>query len=384
MTLAAQHATYKRSPLHTLNVALGAQIVPFAGYQMPLRYPSGIIKEHLHTRAAASLFDISHMGQIVLQPLPGIRLADVALALEGLVPGNILGLAAGRQRYALFTNSNAGIIDDLMIAHCGDHFLLIVNGSRTATDEEHLRVATAEVCAVKVLADRALLAVQGPQAEGVLAGLVPDGAAIRFMDVRSLEIAGSPCVVSRSGYTGEDGFEISVAAAEAESLARTLLENAFVAVAGLGARDSLRTEAGLCLYGSDLDEMTTPVEAALEWAIAKVRRRDGARCGGFPGAEVILRQLNDGPRRQRVGLRPQARLPLRAGAPLFAADEPDDPIGKVTSGGFGPSVDAPVAMGYVPRALSVPGTVVFGEVRGNRVPAEVTALPIVPHRYKRT
>ena len=230
-----------------------------------------------------------------------------------------LGLPARRQRYAFFTNANGGVIDDLMIAHCGDRFVLVVNASRKVADEAHLRAAMSQVCTIEVLEDRALLALQGPEAESALARLAPDSAAMRFMDVRSLAIAGSACLVTRSGYTGEDGFEISVAASEAEKLARVFLENASVAFAGLGARDSLRTEAGLCLYGSDLDENTTPVEAALEWAIQKVRRRGGARPGGFPGADVVLRQLDDGPPRRRVGLRPQGRMPVRGGALLFAA-----------------------------------------------------------------
>ena len=261
----------------------------------------------------------------------------------------------------------AASVDDLMIAHCGDQFVLVVNASRKVVDEAQLRAAMSQVCTIEVLEDRALLALQGPEAESALARLAPDSAAMRFMDVRSLVIAGSACVVTRSGYTGEDGFEISVAASKAEKLARVFLEDASIAFAGLGARDSLRTEAGLCLYGSDLDENTTPVEAALEWAIQKVRRRGGARAGGFPGADVVLRQLDDGPPRRRVGLRPQGRMPVRGGALLFAGHSAVEPVGTVTSGGFGPSVGGPVAMGYVPRALSAPGTRVFAEVRGSRI-----------------
>ena len=323
------------------------------------------------------------MGQIAFRPRTG-SLADVALALERLVPVDVLGLRAGRQRYAFFTSASGGVIDDLMIAHCGDRFVLVVNASRKAADEAQLRAAVSQTCTIEMLEDRALLAVQGPEAESALARLAPDSAAMRFMDIRSLAIAGSACLVSRSGYTGEDGFEISVAASQAEKLARVLLENASVAFAGLGARDSLRTEAGLCLYGSDLDDRTTPVEAALEWAIQKVRRRGGARPGGFPGADAVLRQLDDGPATRRVGLRPQGRMPVRGGALLFAAPPAAEPIGAVTSGGFGPSIGGPVAMGYVPRALSAPCTRVFAEVRGSRVPVEVTDLPFVPHRYKRT
>ena len=305
------------------------------------------------------------------------------MALERLVPVDVFGLPARRQRYAFFTNANGGVVDDLMIAHCGDCFVLVVNATRKVADEARLRAAMSQVCTIEVLEDRALLALQGPEAESALVRLAPDSAAMRFMDVRSLAIAGSACLVTRSGYTGEDGFEISVAASKAEKLARVFLENASIAFAGLGARDSLRTEAGLCLYGSDLDENTTPVEAALEWAIQKVRRQDGARPGGFPGADVVLRQLDDGPPRRRVGLRPQGRMPVRGGALLFAAPAAGEPIGVVTSGGFGPSVGGPVAMGYVPRTLSAPGTRVFAEVRGSRIPVEATDLPFIPHRYKR-
>jgi aminomethyltransferase len=379
----AQHATLKRTPLYELHVARGAKMSAFAGYEMPIHYPPGIMKEHLHTRAHVSLFDVSHMGQIALRPRNG-KMANVAAAFERLVPVDISGLAAGRQRYTFFTNANGGVIDDLMIAHCGDRFVLIVNASRKTIDEQLLRAALSQICTIEVLEDRALLALQGPEAESVLARLAPDSTAMRFMDARSLMIAGAACVVTRSGYTGEDGFEISVAVSEAEMLTRALLENASVALAGLGARDSLRTEAGLCLYGSDLDETTTPVEAVLEWAISKVRRRASARAGGFPGADVVLPQLDDGPPRRRVGLRAQGRMPVRGGTLLFAGASAADPVGKVTSGGFGPSVGGPVAMGYVPRALSAPGTRVFAEVRSSRVPVEVTDLPFIPHRYKRT
>jgi aminomethyltransferase len=380
---AAQHAVLKRTPLYDLHVAMGARMGAFAGYEMPIQYSPGIMKEHLHTRAHASLFDVSHMGQIALQPR-NWNMAEIATALERLVPVDVVGLTAGRQRYAFFTNANGGVIDDLMIAHCGDRFVLVVNASRKAIDEQFLRAALAHVCAVEVLEDRALLALQGPEAESALARFVPDSAAIRFMDARSLMIADSACVVTRSGYTGEDGFEISVATSEAEMLVRILLENASIALAGLGARDSLRIEAGLCLYGSDIDENTTPVEAALEWAISKVRCRAGARAGGFPGADVVLPQLDDGPPRRRVGLRAQGKMPVRGGTLLFAGASAADPVGEVTSGGFGPSVGGPVAMGYLPRALSASGTRVFAEVRGSRVPVEVTDLPFIPHRYRRT
>jgi aminomethyltransferase len=381
--IAPRQSALRRTPLHDMHVAMGARMAAFAGYEMPIQYPLGVMKEHLHTRAQAGLFDVSHMGQIALRPRNG-TLADVALALERFVPVDVLGLAAGRQRYAFFTDASGGIIDDLMIAHCGDHIVLVVNAGRKVVDETHLRAAVSQTCNIEVLENRALLALQGPGAEGVLARLAPDIAAMGFMDVRLLAIAGTACLVTRSGYTGEDGFEISVAADDAEKLARTFLENASVALAGLGARDSLRTEAGLCLYGSDIDESTTPIEAALEWAMQQVRRRAGARAGGFPGADVVLQQLDTGPPRRRVGLRPQDRTPVRGGALLFAERSAVEPIGTVTSGGFGPSVGGPIAMGYVPRALIASGAVLFAEVRGKRVPVEVTDLPFVPHRYKRT
>jgi aminomethyltransferase len=382
MTVPTQPAL-KRTPLYDLHLAMGARMAPFAGYEMPIQYPAGVMKEHLHTRAAASLFDVSHMGQIALRPSGGTP-ADIALALERLVPADVLGLAPGRQRYVYFTNALGGIIDDLMITACGDHVALVVNASRKEVDEAHLRAAMSPVCTMEVLDDRALLALQGPKAEEALARLAPEVASMRFMDARMLAVGGSACLVTRSGYTGEDGFEISIAGSEAERLARLLLDDASVTPAGLGARDSLRTEAGLCLYGADIDEQTTPVAAALEWAMQKVRRPGGARAGGFPGADAISRELDVGPRRRRVGLRSLDRTPVRSGALLFAERSAVDPIGTVTSGCFGPSAAGPVAMGYVPHPQSAPGTTLFAEVRGNRVPVEVADLPFVPHRYKRT
>jgi aminomethyltransferase len=381
--IAQAQPALKRPSLYDLHVAVGARMAPFSGYEMPIQYAAGVMKEHLHTRTAAGLFDVSHMGQITLRPNRGSTLADVALALENLVPVDVLGLPPGRQRYAFFTNPHGGIIDDLMITRCADHFVLVVNASRKEVDEAHLRAALARVCTIEMLEDRALLALQGPKAGAVLARFAPEAAAMRFMDARVLAIGGSDCLVTRSGYTGEDGFEISVAGSEAEPLARMLLDDASVALAGLGARDSLRTEAGLCLYGADIDEQTTPVEAALEWAIQKVRRHGGSRAGGFRGAEVISRQLEVGSQRRRVGLRSQDRTPVRGAASLFAERSAAEPVGKVTAGCFGPSVAGPVAMGYVPRPLSAPGTTLFAEVRGNRVPVEVTDLPFVPHRYRR-
>jgi aminomethyltransferase len=373
----------KHTPLHALHLEMGARMAPFAGYDMPIQYGLGVLKEHLHTRVAAGLFDVSHMGQIALRPRTG-RLADAALALERLVSVDVLGLRPARQRYAFFTNGSGGIIDDLMIGQCGDHFALIVNASRKDVDERHLRDALSDVCTIDVLEDCALLALQGPAAEAVLARLAPSSASMRFMDIRPVVIAGASCLVSRSGYTGEDGFEISVPAGDAEKLARTLLQDAAVTLIGLGARDSLRTEAGLCLYGSDIDESTTPVEAALEWAIQKVRRRGGARAGNFPGADMVLEQLERGAPRCRVGLKPHERTPVRGEVLLYADASKSQSVGIVTSGTFGPSAAGPVAMGYVPRASSAPNTLLFADVRGNRLPVEVTELPFVPHRYKRT
>jgi aminomethyltransferase len=372
----------KRTPLHQLHVELGARFVPFAGYEMPVNFPSGILKEHLHTRAAAGLFDVSHMGQLAVHSRAP-DMTDAARALESLLPVDVLDLPEGRQRYALFTNPAGGILDDLMIARCADRFVLVVNASRKELDEAHLRASISERCIVERMDDRALLALQGPLAQLALARLSPDVASMRFMEVRELALLGVDCLVSRSGYTGEDGYEISVPAAHAQTLARKLLEDRNVAPIGLGARDSLRLEAGLCLYGSDLDAATTPVEAALEWAIPKVRRKGGVREGGFPGADAILAQLSGGSSRRRVGLRSRERTPVRGGSPLYPDAGAQAPVGQVTSGGFGPTVNAPVAMGYVAIAASKPGTLVFAEVRGKRVPVEVSALPFVRLNYKR-
>jgi aminomethyltransferase len=362
----------KHTPLHALHVEFGARMVQFA---------PGVLREHLHTRAAAGLFDVSHMGQIVLRAKSG-NVADAACALERLVPVDVLGLEPGRQRYALLTNERGGILDDLMVANCGDHLLLVVNAACKAADEAHLRAHLDNECEIARL-DRALIALQGPKAESVLARLAPECAGMRFMDVRVVSVMGAECVAARSGYTGEDGFEISIPGDIARDIAEGLLEAAEAAPIGLGARDSLRLEAGLCLYGSDLDETTTPVEAGLAWAIQKARRRGGARAAGFPGAEIILDQLENGAARHRVGLRPEGRMPVRAGASLFADEEGGSPIGSVTSGCFGPSLDAPAAMGYLPTARAVPGTTVVAEVRDKRLPVAVATLPFIAPKYKR-
>jgi len=371
----------KHTPLHALHMELRARMVPFADYDMPVQYPPGVLKEHLHTRAGAGLFDVSHMGQIVIRAKSG-DVRDAARALERLVPVDILDLAPGRLRYAFFTNAHGGILDDLMVANCGDHLLLVVNAACKATDEAHLRGQLGKECKVERL-DRALIALQGPKAETALAILAPECTSMRFMDVRTLTLMGAECMVSRSGYTGEDGYEISTPADIAREIAEELLANADVAPIGLGARDSLRLEAGLCLYGSDIDDKTTPVEAGLSWAIQKERRSGGAREGGFSGAEIILGQLEHGTPRHRVGLRPEGRAPVRASAPLYVEADASARMGSVTSGGFGPSLNAPIAMGYLAAALAVPGTRVFAEVRGNRLPIAVTALPFIVPKYKR-
>ena len=376
------HTPLRRTPLYALHVALGGKMVPFAGYEMPVQFPAGVLKEHLHTRASCGLFDVSHMGQIRLTAKSG-RNEDAALALERLVPQDVMALAPGRQRYAQFTNDAGGILDDLMVANFGSYLFLVVNGACKEVDEAHLRERLSELCLIEPLADRALLALQGPKAAAVLANLGADVSAMRFMDAAPHQVAGLDCFVSRSGYTGEDGFEISVAAGYAEQLAKLLLADSDVLPIGLGARDSLRLEAGLCLYGHDIDATTTPVEAALEWSIQKSRRAGGARAGGFAGAEIILSQLSNGAPRRRVGLRPEGRAPVREGAPLFADATSSLQIGSVTSGGFGPSLNAPVAMGYLPAAAASPDTRVFAEVRGQRLPLRITATPFIPNTYKR-
>jgi aminomethyltransferase len=372
----------KQTPLHALHISCGGKMVPFAGYDMPVQYGTGVLKEHLHTRGRAGLFDVSHMGQIALRPKSG-RLEDAARALEWLVPQDILALAPGRQRYAQFTNETGGILDDLMVANFGDHLFLVVNAACKAEDEALLTEHLSDVCTVERLGDRALIALQGPCAESVLAQFDAGIGATKFMDAGPRRLAGLDCFVSRSGYTGEDGFEISVPADAAESFVSELLADERVLPIGLGARDSLRLEAGLCLYGHDLDSATTPVEGALEWSIQKSRRKGGTRPGGFPGANVILNQFAQGTPRRRVGLKAQGRAPVREGASLFADETSSQAIGKVTSGGFGPSLNAPVAMGYLPSSLAAPETVVFADVRGQRLPLRVAPMPFVPNTYKR-
>jgi aminomethyltransferase len=363
------------TPLHALHLELGAKMVPFAGYAMPVQYPPGIIAEHKQCRESAALFDVSHMGQLRLVG------DDAAAALETLVPMDMMDLAVGKQRYALFTNPSGGILDDLMVTRRESDLFVIVNAACKAADTQHLVTHIGGRCRVVPLPDRALLALQGPKAAAALARLNPAVAALTFMTGGAFALAGADCFVTRSGYTGEDGFEISVPANDAVALARALLAEPEVKPSGLGARDTLRLEAGLCLYGHDISEASTPVEAALTWSIQKVRRPGGARAGGYPGAATIEAQLNGGPAIKRVGLVGLERIPVREGAELF--DGRGHKIGRVTSGTLAPGVNQPIAMGYLTAQHAVPHAEVLAEVRGKRVPMRVTPMPFAPHRYHR-
>jgi aminomethyltransferase len=361
----------RRTPLHDLHIELGGRMVDFAGWSLPVQYPAGIMAEHRHCRSAASLFDVSHMGQVQIHG------EDAAAAFEALVPGNIAGLDEGRARYTVLTNERGGVLDDLIVGRVAGGLAVVVNAACRDADLAHMRASLEPAHRVEELADRGLLALQGPKAAAVMARLAPASADLQFMQFGELRVADWPCRVARSGYTGEDGFEISVAAGDAAALARALLDQAEVAPAGLGARDSLRLEAGLCLYGHELSPEITPVEAGLAWTIGKRRREHG----GFPGAEAILRQLREGPARKLVGVRPDGRTPAREGTEI--QDGSGRTIGSVTSGGFGPTVGGPIALGYVRRAHAAAGTPVTLIVRGKPHPAQVADLPFVPHRYKR-
>ena len=371
MTPAAESAPLRHTPLHELHLRLGARMVGFAGYDMPVQYPAGIIAEHLHTRAKAGLFDVSHMGQIRLCG------AHAAPALEALVPSDLRSLAPTRMRYTLLLNERGGILDDLMVTGLEDGLMLVVNAARKDADLAHLQARLDKTVSIEPRFDRALLALQGPSAATVLARFAAGIDRMPFMSATEVSLAGTPCFVTRSGYTGEDGFEISAAAEAATALAERLLAEPEVAPIGLGARDTLRLETGLCLYGHDIDETTPPVEAALAWTIGKRRRAEG----GFPGAEAILKQLAEGPPRKRVGIRPDGRAPAREGAPVLDSDGRE--IGRVTSGGFGPTVGAPIAMGYVDRAHATESTALALVVRDVPRPAHVAPLPFVPTRYYR-
>ncbi|HEY5608243.1 MAG TPA: glycine cleavage system aminomethyltransferase GcvT [Alphaproteobacteria bacterium] len=362
--------TLLRTPLHALHVALGARIVPFAGYEMPVQY-DGIISEHTHTRTHAGLFDVSHMGQVALIG------PDAAAALESLVPGDIAGLKPGRQRYTMFTNPRGGMLDDLMVTNAGDRLLLVINAACKADDIAHMTAAIGARCTVEPMPGRALIAVQGPEAAQAIARLAPGVETLGFMTAGAFTIGGARAWFSRSGYTGEDGFEISIDNRDAERVARLILDQPEVKPIGLGARDSLRLEAGLCLYGHDIDQNTTPMEADLAWTIGKRRREQG----GFPGADVILRQLRNGPPKKRVGILPEGRAPAREQTEI--TDAQGRRIGTVTSGGYGPTLGGPLAMGYVETAHSAVGTPVNLVVRGTPRPGRIVALPFVPHRYKK-
>ncbi len=363
----------KTTPLDALHRELGARMVPFAGYAMPVQYPAGIMAEHLHTRAKAGLFDVSHMGQATLAG------PSATAALEQLIPGDIQGLKPGRQRYSLFTNAAGGILDDFMVARIGaEELFLVVNAACKDADFAHVAANLPPDCTLVRHEDRALLALQGPSAMSVLARFAPDVATMAFMDVRDLDVAGVGTIrVSRSGYTGEDGFEISVPGATASHFARLLLAEPDCAPAGLGARDSLRLEAGLPLYGNDIDTTTSPVEAGLTFAINKRRKM----AWDFLGGDVIRGQLEAGPTRLRVGIRPDGRAPARAGTEIL--DAAGAVIGTVTSGGFGPTVDGPIAMGYVARAHAADGAAISLLVRGRPLPARIVPMPFVPHNYAR-
>ncbi|HXC29707.1 MAG TPA: glycine cleavage system aminomethyltransferase GcvT [Stellaceae bacterium] len=365
-----QPTDLRRTPLHALHVARGAKMVPFAGYEMPVQYPTGIIAEHLHTRTQAGLFDVSHMGQVLLHGV-------TAGALEALVPGDIEALPDARMRYTLLLNDDGGIIDDLMAIRFAGGLRLVVNAATKDGDVAHLRAGLGAGSRVELLDDRALLALQGPHAAAVLARLAPGVETMPFLSCALVERPGMTLFVTRSGYTGEDGFEISVAAERAVELAELLLAQREVLPIGLGARDTLRLEAGLCLYGHDIDETTTPIAAGLAWTIAKRRREEG----GFPGALRILKELADPPARRRVGIRPDGRAPAREGSAIV--DPAGNLIGEVTSGGFGPSLNAPIAMGYVARSYSDPGTALAVVVRDVARLARVSPLPFVPTRYYR-
>jgi len=365
-----------RTPLYDLHLSLGGKMVPFAGYEMPVQYPLGVKKEHLQTRDAAGLFDVSHMGQVKLVG------ANAAKALESLVPVDIIDLPVGKQRYAFFTNDNGGIMDDLMVANYGDYLYVVVNAACKEQDIAHMKAHFGDDVSVEVLADRALIAIQGPQAAQALGRIQPALLSMVFMDTQLIDIDGVECYVSRSGYTGEDGYEISIPAADTERLTKLFLEQPEIEAIGLGARDSLRLESGLCLYGHDIDTTTTPLEASLIWAISKNRRADGDRAGNFPGADIILSQIsNKDWTRKRVGLLGEGRAPIREGAELF--NEADEKIGVVTSGTYGPSIEKPVAMGYVATEFSSLETKIFAEVRGKKLPMVVTRAPFIEQRYFR-
>ena len=370
----------KKTPLYELHCELGAKLTEFAGYEMPVHYSLGILGEHQHTRTKAGLFDVSHMGQVILRSR---SYQETALALERAIPMDVLSLDVGRQRYGFLTTSKGGILDDLMFSNRGDHIFVVLNAACKVSDIVHLRTLLEPDISIEEIKDRALIALQGPASEAVLSEFNSQISTMKFMDVETLSIAGTECWVSRSGYTGEDGFEISIPASAAELVTKSILSKEEVEFIGLGARDSLRLEAGLCLYGHDINEATTPVEAALAWAIQKARRTNGKRAGGFMGSEVIAQQLEDGTDKKRVGFLPQTRAPMREGIEIFATETSKKVVGKITSGGFSPSLGYPIAMGYIFSEFANSEDNLFGELRGKRIPVKVAKIPFVPLNFKR-
>ncbi|MGH8548218.1 MAG: glycine cleavage system aminomethyltransferase GcvT [Methylococcales bacterium] len=360
-------------PLNALHHELGARMIPFAGYWMPLQYPAGILSEHQHTRNSAGFFELSHMGQIRISG------PDVAAALENLVPSELSALPLLKQRYTFFTNDSGGVLDDLMVTNAGDHYFLVVNAARKQADLKHLIDRMPESCRIEMLSDRALIALQGPEAAKVMARLVPGSERLEFMQAGNFALESAACFITRCGYTGEDGFEISLPASEVDKIARLLLRQPEVAPIGLGARDTLRLEAGLCLYGHELDETTTPVEAGLSWVVARHYLQPGGPAAGFPGAARIFEQIRGGVARQRVGLLPEGRVPVREGAEIL--NDQDEVIGRVTSGSFGPSIGAPVAMAYLDTHYAAEGSLLGVLLRNKRIPVKVSGLPFVKHRY---
>ena len=363
------------TPLHSLHIELGAKLVTFAGYEMPLQYPTGIIAEHLHTRTQIGLFDISHMGQI---KLTGTNVAD---GLETIVPTDIVGLPSSRQRYTLFTNIDGGILDDLIVTNLEGEYQLIVNAACKQSDYKHLKDSISDYCKIEMLADQALLALQGPRAREVLTKIVPAIGELNFMNAMQADIVGLSCLISCSGYTGEDGFEISIHSEQVEDLARLLLDQKDVLPIGLGARDSLRLEAGLCLYGHELTTETTPVEAGLTWVVSKSRRPEGERAGGYLGADRIDEQLARGTDRLRVGIVPEGKAPVREGTKLI--DDKGQLVGTVTTGSYSPTLRRPIAMGYVASSLAVPDMRIYARVRDRLMPLTIVKLPFVSPRFYR-
>ncbi len=361
--------TLLNTPLDALHRELDAKMVPFAGYDMPVQYPLGVLKEHEQTRARAGLFDVSHMGQAYLKG------SEAIAAIETLVPGDIDGLAGDGVRYTLLTNDRGGIIDDLMVSKFDGDLFLVFNAACKEQDIAHITAGVGDRAKLEVIEDRALIALQGPVAADVLARFIPAARHMSFMTIARLHWGDVECIITRSGYTGEDGYEISIPAGDAENICRLLLGEEEVEACGLGARDSLRLEAGLCLYGNDIDQNTTPIEAGLTWVVGKRRREDR----GFPGADIIVQQIADKSAKKRVGIRPDGRAPARAGTEITDAD--GNVVGIITSGGFGPTAGGPVAMGYVPTDMAAPDTEIGLSVRGKILPARIAKMPIVPHRY---